>query len=238
MNVHIFLQCYNESVLLPHAVNHYKKFLPSCKITIHDNESTDNSVEVAKSLGCSVISWNSNNILDEFKLTEIRNNCWKSVENGWIIVADMDEFLCVTEDNLLEEFIKGTTILRVRGLDMIGESQLPDLADIDLQLLKKYKYHGPENKNICFLREKIIEMNYSYGAHECYPSGDIVFSSNEYTLKHMSSLGLKFIINKYINRFNRTHQMRSRGLSTHYTDNIDSITEMYMNQLTTCNIME
>ena len=33
-----------------------------------------------------------------------------------------------------------------------------DLTDIDLQEIKKYKYYIPENKNLCFFREKIEEM--------------------------------------------------------------------------------
>jgi len=235
MDINVFLLCYNESVLLPHAVNHYKKYLPSCKITIYDNESTDNSVDIAKSLGCSVVSWSSNNYMDDFKNMYIKNTCWKSIEHGWVIVGDMDEFLCVTEENLLEEFIKGTSILRVRGLNMIGESELLDLSDIDILSIKKYKDWPSESKNMCFLCDKITDMNYT---PECNPQGNIVFSSDEYINKHMSVLGLKFIINKYINRFKRTTLMRSYRFAIHYTDNIDSITESYINDLKTCSILE
>lgn len=88
MNINVFLTCYNESVLLPHVINHYKKYLPSCKITIYDNESTDNSVEISKSLNCNVISFSSNNIFNEDLLIKIRNNCWKEIKNGWVIMAD------------------------------------------------------------------------------------------------------------------------------------------------------
>ena len=49
-------------------------------------------------MNCEVMSWNSNNIIDDFKYLEIKNNCWKKIKNGWIIVADMDEYLCITKE--------------------------------------------------------------------------------------------------------------------------------------------
>jgi glycosyltransferase involved in cell wall biosynthesis len=104
MDINVFLLCFNESILLPHSIKHYKKYLPSCKITIYDNESTDNSVEIAKELGCNIMSFSSNNSLNEYIQTSIKNNYWKSIEKGWIIMADMDELLCITENDLIKEF--------------------------------------------------------------------------------------------------------------------------------------
>lgn len=126
LNINVFLLC-------------YKKYLPSCKITIYDNESTDNSVKIAKNLGCNVISWNSGNTMNEFIQKYIKNNCWKKINNGWIIVADMDEFLCVTEQELNNEKSIGTTILNIKGYNMIGESDTLDLSDIDLQNIKNIR---------------------------------------------------------------------------------------------------
>lgn len=245
MDINVFLLCYNESVLLPHAVKHYKKYLPSCKITIYDNESTDDSVKIAKSLGCSVVSWNSNNEIDDFKYKKIKDNCWKKITKGWIIMADMDEFLCVTEYELLEELYNGTSILRVDGIDMIGESNTLDLSDIDLQTIKKYyiQIHpgtqkGAESKNLCFLREKIKEMNYTYGAHDCNPTGNIVWSSKIYINKHMAMLGLKFFINKMIQRYLRSSNMQKKGLATHYTNDIENITASFNHLLTNSKLLD
>lgn len=239
MIISVFLLCFNESALLPHTIKHYKKYLPSCNITILDNESTDNSVKIATELGCRVVKWSSKNILDEFKQTAIKNNCWKYVKTGWIIMADMDEFLCVTEDDLNEEREKGSTILKVLGCEMLGNSGTLDLSDIDLQEIKKYVDCPMESKKLCFLRENINEINYEYGAHACRPSGNrIQYSSTTYINKHMSILGLKFYINKYVSRHKRSENMRKHNMATHYTQNIIALEQNYKLQFNVCKMFK
>lgn len=227
MDINIILVCYNESILLPHAVKHYKKYLPSCNITIYDNQSTDDSVEIAKQLGCTCIDWDTQNRIDDYKLQYLKNNCWKNIQNGWIIMADMDEFLCVTEDDLIREMKLGTSILNVIGYDMIGESKTIYLTDIELQNIKKGVKNICLNKNICFMREKITDINYGIGAHSCNPIGDIKYSSNTYIMKHMNFLGINYIINKLNNRYLRSEEMRKNGLAVHYTNNNEEIINRY-----------
>ena len=71
MDINVLLLCYNEAALLPHTIKHYKQYLPSCKITVLDNYSTDDSVKIANELGCNVLPWNSNNMMDELIQTTI-----------------------------------------------------------------------------------------------------------------------------------------------------------------------
>ena len=227
--VNIFILCYNESVLLPHTITHYRSYLPGCNITIYDNESTDNSVEIAKSYGCNIISWNSNNEMNEYIQTNIKNNSWKEISEGWIIVIDMDEWLCVTLEDLKKEEKEGTCILKVNGYNMVCNSETNDLSDTNLDKINQGEYNKFEDKSLCFYRNSIQEMNYDLGAHSCKPVPNkdysINYSSTTYVNKHMLYLGKLFFETKMIERNKRSLNMRKIGLDNHY--NIESLNDVF-----------
>lgn len=234
MNINIFILCYNEEILIRNTILHYKHYLPSANITILDNKSTDNSVNIAKSFDCKIIEWESpnyKNCIDDVEYKNLKNNCWKYLEDGWVLVIDMDEWLCITEEELLEEQTNGTSIISVKGIDMIGESKSITLDDIDINSINKYVDNNQESKSLCFLRDKIINMNYFEGAHVCKPTGEVVYSKKIYINKHMCNLGEEFIINRITSRYERAKEMHKRGLAGHYTDDISKIKNKYQSQL-------
>jgi hypothetical protein len=238
MEVSIFILCYNESVLLPHTIGYYRKKFPSCKITILDNYSSDNSVNIGLFFGCKVLLFSSDNIQHEGVLRHHRNNCWKEVEKGWIIMIDMDEWLDIAEKDLLYEFEQGTSILNFNGLEMLGESETLDLSDIDLNSINKYVINPDMGKNSCFLREKIIEMNYNPGSHSCIPVGTLNYSEKKYNLKHMNKLGLLYTINKMMKRYERNELMRSKKLNIHYSNDLEKIKKDYEDLLLNCKLLD
>lgn len=235
----VFILCHNEEILLPHTIKHYKTYLPDCNIVIYDNKSTDKSVEIAEAQGCKVISWNSNNEINDYQYLFIKNNCWKK-ETGWVIVCDMDEWLCVTPEDLENEQNKNVSILTVYGYNMIGESNHINLKDIDLHSIKKRVYFPDENKSLCFYRPAISEINYNLGAHKCKPIFKTIsrYSSKIYINKHMNYLGLPFFVDKMLKRYERSERMRSKNLASHYINDIGKIKSLYYKQLFTSNILK
>lgn len=231
MKINVFILCYNEEVLLPNTIKHYRTNLPNCKITILDNKSTDKSVKIAKSYNCEVIEWESKrfNGMDTTQQTKFKNDIWKNISNGWVIVIDMDEWLCVTERELQNEQNKGTTILSVKGVDIIGESKVTDLSDVDLFNIRKYVDNDHESKNLCFFRDRIQDMNFTIGAHHCSPVGIIKYSEKTYINKHMNNLGEPYIIQKTVNRFTRSIEQREKYkyMSVHYIKDINKIKDRY-----------
>ena len=227
---HIFILCYNESVLLPHTVAHYRRHIPYANITIFDNESTDGSQDIARQLGCNVVSWSSQNMINDYLYTNIKNNCWKQA-NSWVIMVDMDEWLCVTGQELEHETQNGATILQTKGMDMIGESKNDHLTDINVHDIRRYVESHFLNKNVCFDATAIREMNFGIGAHGCNPVGRVQYSHRTYAIKHMSFLGLPFYKRKTIERYERAHQMQRLGMATHYTDDANKIANEYNERL-------
>ena len=225
--VHIFLLCYNEEILISDTIKHYKHYMPNCKITILDNNSTDKSPEIAMKNGCNIISWGTYEEIVEDEYTRLKNNIWKNVDNGWIIVCDMDEWLCITTEQLEIEKRNGTTFLDTHGYHMVSNSKCPLLSDINLHSINEAVYW--RFKPMCFLRPNIKETNFTTGVFHHNLIGDFHKSSKKYFFKHMGGfMGYEFYKNKTINRHSRR---KSKTCADHYTNDMNLIQRNYDNMV-------
>jgi glycosyltransferase involved in cell wall biosynthesis len=228
--VNIYIMCFNEELLLPFTIAHYKRLFgeKNTIITICDNESTDSSVEIAKSLGCNIHSFSSNGRMDNDSMMQVRNNIWKNALDGWVILVDTDELLYITREQLYLEETKRTTILDLQGIQVLGASNKTDLSDIDLTELCNGYEDNMFNKRICFRRNCIVNMNYEPGCHLEYPCGYINYSKTKYNLYHFHYLGVEFTFERYRERAKRSSHQHNKGLSTHYVvANKDEVKNKY-----------
>jgi len=228
MDITIYLLCYNEEVLLPHALDHYSKRFPKAKFIIINNMSTDSSVEIATARGCEIVPWETKNQANIVMNTDLKNNVWKTATTDWIIIADMDEWIELTEEQLMKEDAAGFTILHFRGVQMVADSKSLILDDVNLHDIKTGYYDINFNKHVCFKRTAITDIHYTRGAHKSAEKGLVKYSKNVYKLKHMNFLGLPWFEAKMKARFLRTHHNRHyHRCSGHYTNNDAEIQKKY-----------
>jgi hypothetical protein len=133
--LHLYVLCYNESILIRETIDHYQSRFPKIKITILDNESTDDSVAIATLKGCEILSWSSSGI-DDNQYIEFKNNIWKTVlpreeeDDVWIIVADMDEWIVYQDSYSLERQACHVSYILRLDVDTFGAPWITDLVVI------------------------------------------------------------------------------------------------------------
>lgn len=194
MKIDVFTTCYNEEIILPYFLRHYKEF--ANKITIFDNMSTDNSVNIMKEFGVDVIQFDTNNQFEEAVLINIRNNCWKNSDADWVIVCDTDEL--IYHPNLIErlENIEATHIV-TEGYEMMSEV-LPTTDGQIYDELKMGFLKVDYSKPCLFKPSEISEINFAPGSHTAKPTGNVI-SVNDSGIKllHYKYLNREILINKY-----------------------------------------
>jgi len=188
----IYTIAFNEEVFIQFMIDHYRERFPNCHIVVYDNESTDNTVAIAKTNGCEVITYCTNDQISDKKYLEIKNNCWKTAKTDWVLICDMDELLEISEDDLKREDAAGNTIIKAEGYNMVNMEDNLDLANI------KYGSRcSPYDKSYCFKRKLIKEINYTPGCHHCSPVGLVKSSDKTYLLYHYKCLNPDFQVARY-----------------------------------------
>ena len=179
----VYTPAYNEEVLIQFMINHYRQRFPGCRIVVYDNLSTDNTVKIALANGCQVIPYDTNDQLQDRRLTDIKNNCWKNATTDWVLVCDVDELLDINEAELKQEEVAGVNMIRTDCYDMINLADNFDIAGM------KYGVKSPlTGKSLLFNKKSISQINYEPGAHECHPVGTVIYSQKMYKLYHYTSI--------------------------------------------------
>lgn len=232
----IYTITYNESYIMPYFVKWYRDRFPDCKIVVFDNESTDNTKEIAESLGCEVITYCTGNKLSDSTYLQIKNNVWKQAETDWVIVCDVDEFLDITMNRIEaanESISQSRTtfgkITHVKGVgyNMTNVDNLSDVTEIE-HGIRATQY----DKVLMFNRRYVDEINYTAGCHGCDIQGDSFQNLITAPLYHMKFINEDLLVEKYksyASRLSEENLMNRWGY--HYQESEESIRGSFRNHL-------
>lgn len=206
--IELFTTSWNEEFMLPRMVDFYRARIPDIIIHVYDNHSTDNTVQIAKEMGCHVHSWDTNGEIRDDLLLEFKNNIWKNSKADWVIVCDVDEWVDFKPDWVPESM----DWFRSEGYNMVNEQQ-------------GMRYHLQDK--VCVFRPKIGEVRYSPGAHTASPQGTKAnWSPVLYHMKY--AFGVERVIEQYKHYVQRLSQFnKDKGYGFHYAFNEQQIREEY-----------
>lgn len=227
MITRISVLCYNEAKMLPMFHKWYSERLPSAQFVVYDNYSTDGSPNIAQRLGMVVTQYDTGGTMSDMHLQQIKNNAFKQ-HRGWNIVVDMDEWLDITERDLIQEYYRGTTVITTHGYHMVNTSGTPDYAQITTGF-----YDRNYDKLVAMNSALVTEMNYIMGAHMARPEGLIRYSERHYTLRHMRYMDANDMVARYKHfESRRSDHNRANNYSVHYAKTEAQIREEFAKAIT------
>lgn len=181
MNIDCHFIAFNESETIHLTIKHYQQF---CRqVYVYDNFSTDNTREIAESMGCIVQPFGIAGQLNDAEYIKVKNNCWKGSDADWVIVCDADEILAFVDYTSLKN--AGVTVIKPQGYNMFSE-YLPkeNWGEVTFGIAD-----NNYSKLACFDPKAVTEIGYIYGCHEAKPQGRIVYGIGGAMLLHYKNVG-------------------------------------------------
>jgi hypothetical protein len=217
---------WEDMLLLLYAVRFYRERLGTAglRITVYDNESKDGSVELARALGCHVVSFSSEGTLSDSKYVEVKSNCWKKSEADWVVIVDLDEWLDIRPTDLDDYEGRNVTCVKAEPSILIWKNDTNDLTEppysTPLTAFEEEWYAKP----CLFDRRKITEYALNPGGHTlAKQEGQINWLHDVFSpvasprLYHVKFFDEKYLLNRY-EKYNQrmSEENQRRGWATHY----------------------
>jgi hypothetical protein len=217
--VHVYVQCWNEEILLPHFFRYYSF---ADKIFIYDNGSNDNSkMLIEAEPKAERLTFDTSGGTNSEVQIQLKNNVWKKSKGiaDFVIVIDTDEFIYHSDlfTALHEMKACGATILKPRGYQMIGD-ETPDADQVLTECITRGARSYQFDKCVLFDPNAITEVNYTTGAHNCEPEGNVVYHRTPgWKLLHYKYLSFEYVHQRHHVLGKRRSELdRSMGYGQHY----------------------
>lgn len=190
MKIEVYCLANNEERMMPYFMRHYTQF---AKVIILENNSTDRTVEIAKSMGATIWAYDVPDVIDDQWYIDVKNSCWKASRADWVIICDADEF--VYHPNIVN-ILKDTdaTIFTPQLFNMFS-NKFPTTEGQIYEEVNRGKSGG--GKMNLFRPSEIKQINYQPGCHVACPEGNVRHNPNsEIITLHMRNLSKEYLIER------------------------------------------
>lgn len=204
MNISLYFINFNDSFYLPFLKEHYGQFCN--KIVMYDNYSSDNSENLARSLGFEVRKFGRHGQLNDQHYLHVKNQCWKEDRNknvDYVIVCDADEFVTGPSKYI-------GPVPKVKGFNMISD----DLPEKDIFEINTGYIDENYSKQAIFNPDFVEEINFAHGCHKNHIKTKGPHESGPLELYHFRQIGgVQRLIDRHLeyrkrlSEFNKMHRM-------------------------------
>lgn len=214
--IEIHIIAYNESIMLPFTIAHYKRMFGNPTIFVHDNNSTDDTVEIARREGCAVIPFFTDGLNDVVQ-SQIKSKAVLTSNADWILCIDADEECMIDSKDLDDLDRQGVNVVQFEGWNVFDEVESPWLVTTPKGVIFT-AYSKP-----CLIRKGVFKkVMFEPGAHQVslVPKlGQVVkWSKDQYKLLHYKHWSCHYNIMRSAELGARlSEDNKAKGHSVHFS---------------------
>jgi len=219
MTFEIYCGLYNEEWLIPKMVQWYREKLKGHEVEfiIYDNESTDDTAQIARDLGCLVYPHITGGEMREDEGLKLVNQAWKLSTADYAIVICTDEFIDIDPNQL-----RGCTVVKCFGYNMVGD------GSVGIMDMVEGVRAEAQDKCCIFSPKDIRGMNYGPGMHSCSPTGNVIWNNYRPMMYHMNMISKEWMVFRYRRGRERLSDYnKKQGYGAHYDENDQAVEQLW-----------
>lgn len=192
--IEIHIIAYNEHTMLPFTIAHYRRMFKDPMIVVHDNFSTDDTVQIAEKEGCIISRFATDGMNDNAQ-SRIKSQAAINATCEWVLCIDADEECFINDADLEELEVRGINIVEFDGWNIFDQVASP--WDIKIPMgVPCVAYSKP-----VLLRTGVFNnVAFAAGAHSIilgpFPGKKENRSKGEYKLLHYKHWSCDYNINR------------------------------------------